>query len=412
MNDTSINAAGQAFAIGIEALRADAENLQNESDATLPKQDSPEFKIGYTFGELENLKLPARAEIIKGLGRGENGLLNAVTNVGKSTLMRNLAVCLITGKPFPPLTEGGARYRVVVIDSEDSLSFLRYDIQKMIADFTPDEQRLIRENLLLICDLKFGDEDLQLNQKEHFLRLADRINNFRADFIFVDTVSSSFAIRSENDNAEIKESVMKPLKRLARLADAGVLASHHIGKAKSEDGGTRENAHKGRGASVFSDLSRVVFNLEKEATGDVVLSCAKLKGERFADARMQYDPTHRWLSMQGEIKTVSNYGNILDLFAGGQSFKRSQIDEMLDGEMSKATITRNLTAAVERGDLIRQRGIYSKNAHMLTPYSDEHMSINEDSFIRTDTELCPDCESELEQQANSELLCNVCLYSK
>ena len=65
-------------------------------------------KIGYTFNELLNLELPRREEIIKGLARGENGLINSVTNAGKTTLIRNLALNLICGKPSQPLTDGGS----------------------------------------------------------------------------------------------------------------------------------------------------------------------------------------------------------------------------------------------------------------------------------------------------------------
>ena len=79
---------------------------------------------------------------------------------------------------------------------------------------------------------------------------------FHTVFIFIDTISQSFVIANENDNSEIKERVMKPLKQLARETDAAVLASHHIGKAKLEEGATREGSHRGRGASAFGDQSR------------------------------------------------------------------------------------------------------------------------------------------------------------
>lgn len=399
-----------------------------EQTANPKVKNSSSQKIGYTFGELENLELTPREEIIRGLGRGENGLLNAVTNVGKSTLIRILALCLILGRLFPPLTVSDKKHRVCIIDTEDTLSFLRSDIRKMIAGFNEDEKQVIRENLLLICDVSFGNESLRINQPDHFRLLVDDIKKFKADIIFVDTVSSSFAIRNENDNAEIKENVMKPLKRFAGLTDAAVLASHHIGKSKLEDGATKEGAHKGRGASAFSDLSRVVFNLETDAAGGVILSCGKIKGEKFADTILLYDKETRWFSRQGDSKIVSTYETVLELFAEGKSYRRKEVDEMLDGEMSKATITRNLKSAVERGDLIREKMLYSKNTHlleknahtlksgnqnqtlfatetqqnqqlqknaqMLTPYSDEHLSINGNGKPKNDDStsvICKNC---------------------
>ena len=44
---------------------------------------------------------------------------------------------------------------------------------------------------------------------------------------------------------------MKPLRRFARITNSAVLVSHHIGKAKLEEGVTKEALHKGRGASAF-----------------------------------------------------------------------------------------------------------------------------------------------------------------
>ncbi len=335
-------------------------------------------KIGLTFGELLKLEMPKREEIIRGLAKCENGLMNAVTNVGKTTLIRNVALSLVCGKPFPPITDGGRNRRVVIIDSEDTLVYLRSDINKMIANYSDADKQLVRENLLLICDVSFSDEELRINKQEHFDLLVSTICNFKANIVFIDTISRSFVIHNENDNSEVKERVMKPLKRLAKLTDTGVLASHHIGKAKLEEGAARENSHRGRGASAFADQSRVIFNLERDATDDVILSCPKLKGEKFADTIFRYDSQKRWFVKQGESKILNNYEILLELF-DEKTLKRSEIGEMLEGEMSKQTITRQLSIAVKHGDLIRNKGYYSKNARLLTQYSGEQMSISSNS---------------------------------
>lgn len=401
------------FSIDAEVVRADLQKYAAEflsysgaiDDVSIDEETetASAFKVGFTFGELQIIELPERVEIVRGLGRGENGLLNAVSHTGKSTLIRNLALSLVLGKPFEPLTAGGLRYRVAIIDSEDTWTFLRSDLNKMQADFVEAEKKLIEENLFLICELSFGDEDLKLNKPEHFRRVVAAINDFGADFVFIDTVTSAFAIRNENDNSEVIENVMHPLKRFARLTNAGVLTAHHIGKAKLENGETKEGVHRGRGASAFADKSRTIFNLDKDGDERVILSCPKLKGEKFADTIFKYDKDRRLFERQGITSIVTNYETLLDLFADGAKLKRKEIDEMLEGEMSKATVTRNLKNAIERGDLIKEKTIYSKNAHsllsdnptnaetgaesqqnqpfqenaqMLTPYSDEHLSIN------------------------------------
>ncbi len=364
-------------------------------------------KVGCTFGELQRIELPERVEIVRGLGRGENGQLNAVSHTGKSTLIRNLALNLILGKPFEPLTVGGERYRVAIIDSEDTLTFLRSDLNKMQADLSNAEKKLIEEDLFLICEQSFGNEDLKLNKPEHFERVIGAINDFGADFVFIDTVTSAFDIRNENDNSEIIKYVMNPLKRFARLTNAGVLTAHHIGKAKLENGETKEGVHRGRGASAFADKSRTIFNLDKDGDDRIILSCPKLKGEKFPDTIFKYDKDRRLFERQGETRIVSNYEILLDAFDEAKGYKRKDIDEILEGEMSKATITRSLKTAIERGDLTKLRGVYTKNAQMLTPYGDEHLSINAEI-----KEMCPTCGRGLDRMANGQMFCEICLYTK
>ena len=412
--DALIDLAGRADAWQpINTDGADGESISDFEET----ENTGAMKVGFTFGELQKIELPERVEIVRGLGRGEIGLLNAVSHTGKSTLIRNLALNLVLGKPFEPLTAGGQCYRVAIIDSEDTLTFLRSDLNKMQADFSDAEKKLIEENLFLICELSFGDEDLKLNKPEHFRRVVAAINDFGADFIFIDTVTSAFAIRNENDNSEIIESVMHPLKRLAKLTNAGVLTAHHIGKAKLENGETKEGIHRGRGASAFADKSRTIFNLDKDGDDRVILSCPKLKGEKFADTIFKYDKDRRLFERQGITSIVTNYEILLDAFENDKGYKRKDIDEILEGEMSKATITRNLKTAIERGDLTKLRGVYSKNAQMLTPYSDEHLSINGNGTAETknnlpEKEMCPKCERELDRTPNGQMFCEICLYSK
>ncbi len=359
-------------------------SLLDSAEKWQPKNDQQNkiasLKIGYTFGELQKLELPKREEIIRGLGRGENGLLNSVTNVGKTTLIRNVALSLICGRIFSPLSVSNKKFRVLIIDSEDSLSFLRSDINKMIADFSEAEKELIRQNLFFICEFDLQGEDLKLNKPAHFDLIASTISDFKADIVFIDTISKSFSIRNENDNSEIKEFVLKPLHRLAKFTKTAVLASHHFGKAKLEEGQSRENAHKGRGGSSFADLSRIIFNLEKDAVNDsVILSCAKIKGEKFQDTILKHEKEKRWFIKQRENLIQTNYEILMEVFTDGKSYKRSKIEEILDGEIHKSTLTRLLSEAVGRGDLTKQKGFYSINAQMLTPNSDEHLSISDKS---------------------------------
>lgn len=350
-------------AIDVDALRADAEALLSaSSEPGDPEKQFERIEIGYKFGDLERLELPVRDEVIRGLGRQETGLLNAVTNIGKTTLIRNLALSLITGRGFDPLTVNNQKRRVAIIDSEDTLTFLRSDITKMLEGFSDVEKNLVRERLLLICDVSLEDEDLMVNKSEHFSILVENLTAFKPDIVFIDTISKCFVIHNENDNSEVKERVMKPLKRLAKLTDAAVLSAHHIGKAKLEEGSTREGSHRGRGASSFGDQSRVILNLERDHANDsVILSCPKLKGNTFADQILKLNPEFRWFERIGENRIHTNYELVIEMFSDGNIYKTADAVDEFEGVIGARTVKRMLAEGVRHGDLRKVRqGHYQK----------------------------------------------------
>lgn len=327
------------------------------------------FKLGLTFGELQNIELKPRVEKIRGLAAGENGIMNAVTNVGKSTMIRNLAVSLTAKRIFAPFTTSLDRpLRVVIIDAEDTPIYLRSDISRMIASFTPHEKQLVSENLMLMCDVSIGDDELQINNPKHFKMLASAISDFKADVVFVDTISRSFAIKNENDNAEMKEGVLKKLKRLAVVTETAVLGTHHIGKAKLEEGQTKDGAHRGRGASSFADQSRVIFNLEKNANDEVILSCPKIKGERVDDAVFKLDTSSRWFLKQTESSAKTNYQILLESLRPETEYKTAEIVALCQSKMSESTTKRVIEETVKKGDLLPvKRGVYKSLCQSVTP---------------------------------------------
>jgi RecA-family ATPase len=234
------------------------------------------------------------------LGRGEVGMVNAVNNAGKTTLLRNLMVSLCTGRAYAPLGNFSLPKRVAFLDFEDTLTFLRQDLRVMLAACSGSEQARFSDNALLVCEARLDDEDLSLSKQYHFFTVTERLHGFAPDLIIVDTIASAFQIRNENDNAEVRAFITRPLKQLAKDCNAALLAAHHIGKAKAEEGQTREASHKGRGASSFADMARLVLNLEKDNINDtVILSCAKVKGQKFADTILRLNLATRWFASQG-----------------------------------------------------------------------------------------------------------------
>ena len=262
----------------------------------------------------------------------------------------------------------------------------------MIETFSSEERQAVNENLLLLCDVTIGGDELQINNPKHFKMLVSAISEFKAEVVFVDTISRAFIISNENDNSEIKEQVMKKLKRLAVMTDTAVLGSHHIGKAKLEEGQVREGAHRGRGASSFADQSRVIFNLEKTANEEVILACPKIKGEKVDDTVFKLDKASRWFIRQAESSIKTNYQILIEGLKADTDYKRSEIDEIFKGKITTPTITRILSEAVKTGELeLVKRGVYRSSAQIITSYSDEQMSKsdkdNNDSNLQPQPEI-------------------------
>ena len=86
----------------------------------------------------------------------------------------------------------------------------------------------------------------------------------------------------------------------------------------------------------------------------MVFSVPKAKGYHLEPLLMRLDRDSRWFVPTNErvAPELTNYGLVV---ATVKSFarlvKRKEIDEALAGRMDKSTITRNLDAAVSRGEL-------------------------------------------------------------
>lgn len=366
-------------AITSELIQAEIENLSNSFDDLSECANVP--TIGLTFGELQKLDLPKRDEIIIGLGRGEVAILNAVTNAGKTTLLRNLAVSLAIGKTFPPFGDFVFPRKAAILDFEDSKGYLRHELTLMTAYLSITEKQRLNDNLLIFCDDTINDETLSLSNILHLSVITKALKGFAPDLIIVDTIASAFSVKNENDNSEVKELIMRPLKALAKDVNAAVIASHHIGKAKSENGEMKEASHKGRGASTFADLSRSIFNLEKDNVNDTrILSAPKLKGVTMNDTVFKFDFESRWLTSQGESKIQTNYETFLEFFEDENAvYSTKEIIVEFDGVFSKETVLRKIKDAVGNGKISKiSHGKYRK-CQSVTPYSDDTLTLSDNS---------------------------------
>jgi len=323
--------------------------------------DAP--KLIQTWNELDAQDLPVGEQIIHELERGEIGLLAAVTNVGKSTLLRNIALALACGGEFLPVVKRGPARRVLLLDFETRPARLQRDIRQMSHRWTEEERALIGRNLAIACDATINDEPLCLSEPHHLRRVQMSAAAFQADLIIVDTVAAAFSIQDENSNAEVNRRILKPMVLLSRDTSAAILMAHHIGKGKSEDGKASEKAYRARGASSFGGYASLVLNLTQDphVSDRKTLSLAKSKGAQFDDVALTLDREARWFTVTSAPinRTPTSYDLVMKLFAEGGEMKTHEAIDALSGRVPERTVKRCLSDAVDRGDLkMPKRGIY------------------------------------------------------
>jgi RecA-family ATPase len=202
------------------------------------------------YGEFMSFEFDDGEIIAFGCCRGEAALVAGVTNKGKSTLMRVIAMCAASGRDFPPfVTTSSEGLRVLVLDYEGSAGRTQADLRLMEQNLTANERELLAKNFFVSHAPQLNDDQpLTLSLPSHMDQLREQARRFSPDVIVIDTMSAAFATKSENDNAEISRIIMKPVvEYLARPLSCVVVVVGHVGKASREEGATREPATQDAG---------------------------------------------------------------------------------------------------------------------------------------------------------------------
>jgi hypothetical protein len=263
--------------------------------------------------------------------------------------------------PFVSTHNGGRR--VMFIDGENTRQELQADLNRMLGNWFMWEKDAIESNLLTLCDEEIDDEPLTLTSPHHYAAVLRRAKEFKPDLIIVDTLAALFDVANENDNAEIKQRVMSPLKQLAKVSNSVVWLQHHIGK-QSEESAASVNAYRGRGASNLGGLARAVIALtvpDRKERERVVLSVAKAKGYRLDDVVMRLDPDSRWFSVTDEKPPVvtTPLDDVVACVTETGRAKTADIVGAFAGMYGRRTVEDALAKAEARGLLNKpQRGWY------------------------------------------------------
>lgn len=305
-----------------------------------------------TFDDGEEIAFHAR--------RGELALVQSVTNHGKSTLIRNAALALAAGFEFRPVVEAGKPLRVLLLNLEGSAGWFQSDLRVMTHDLPSNVIELIRANFLPAHAPMVNGEPLSLSRHmkvlENDVRRAGGV-----DVLILDTATAAFSLRNENDNAEVANRVMKPLVKLARRLNALIVLLHHVGKAKAEEGATREQAHRGRGASAWGDFSTSIFNLDADPNDRdrVTITCGKRKNGSNYERLLLLDRERRWFRVTEEkpAKRITNDDIVLSAIMGSgkPEISTADVEKLLARKMCRSTIMNCLARLADLGKVEKPR---------------------------------------------------------
>jgi hypothetical protein len=344
------------------------------------EDEQPEPFVGFYngFAELEQESVELPEEIIKGAPRGQVVQLVASPDAGKSTLMLNTSLMLAAGLPFPPLAPAAAPpRRVLYLDFESTPAEHRSDVKRMLEALSDAARECAMANFYPVVDAMVRGEPLTLSNRDHMRFVGEYARKVKADLIIVDTVSSAFEIASENENAEVRNRIMRPLRQLAMERNAVVMFLHHDSKALELDG--QEGSYRGRGASAFGALSRAMFTLKKEPSlgdGFITLKQEKGKGGKLGEHVLEINHSTRWIRISD--RRPASKRTPLDAVLDAVGDDEVSVETILERvEYHKSSVHRALGQAVSAGHLVKvSHGHYSKVAR-------SQKSQNQDETIET-----------------------------
>ncbi len=172
------------------------------------------------------------------------------SDTGKSALLRQLCVCLCTGRDFIGFPVNSIHKSAIYVSTEDDEMAISFLMRKQNRDFQlhPDE----------LLDLKF------IFDTENLLGNLDAIlKKTPADLVVIDCFTDIYG-RSMNQANEVR-TFLNQFSQLSNKHQCLVMFLHHTGKKKENDYPSKHNL---LGSQAFEAKMRVVFEIRDDLADD------------------------------------------------------------------------------------------------------------------------------------------------
>jgi hypothetical protein len=311
-------------------FRADISTVEDFEDLSI---DSPAKRsFLQSIGDFFKVKAEPDDWLVEGrLPAGGTSILAAKPKVGKSTLSRELTVCVAFGRDF--LGWKTKRGPVLYFTLEESIPGLQAHFAKLGAKDLTNEIQLFYDWTAPADFLK---------------KLEAEIADKKPALIVLDPLLKFFRVKDENNYAEVT-AILQPIQALAQKYKVHVLVVHHNGKTDREDG----DAVLGS-TGIFASFDTLITL--KKRDGCRMISTTQRYGESLVETTLSYDDTTGSSSIgvpRIEAEQLVLEGRIVEWLA-------NQPASVLESEISKAVHGRSqakrsaLLALVSSGRIQRK----------------------------------------------------------
>ena len=99
-----------------------------------------------------------------------------------------------------------------------------------VAYFDLETPKTLRSNLLQLLEFQSNSKLLFFDQPCPVENLKSLVNKHKIDLLIIDVVSLFFSLKKEEDNSEVNNKIIQPLKELTRETGVAIILVHHNSK--------------------------------------------------------------------------------------------------------------------------------------------------------------------------------------
>ena len=302
-----------------------------EFNSSRPLEGDETDKLFPTMGEFLDMDLtPPEFLVDDTLPVGGLGILSAKPDVGKSTLLRTLAMAVATGVPW--LGRRVKQGAVLLCQFEDIAAFGRDHLVTMGAT---------RETPIFPFFASCPDEFIP-----HLSAWAKR---HRPALIIIDTLGK-VALGKDLLDYTVATEVLTPLVTLARTTDAAIMLSHHNKKGESYD-----PADDLLGSTAIRANMDHTLAITQTGETRTIKTVSKRYGEPIPATYLEIDPDTGRVEAAGTVKEKKGENMEAEIIAVLHDGPLTALDleARITGKAERIRRTRD--AMVERGDICREK---------------------------------------------------------